>query len=48
LGYYPTSTKVVNPYADLKINVVDPNYIIDNYAKWTKLYEQNVTKIPKN
>lgn len=48
LGYYPTSTKVLNPYADLKINVVDPNFIIDNFAKWTKLYEQNVTKLPKN
>lgn len=48
LGYYPTSTKVTNPYPELKINVIDPNYIIDNYAKWTKLYEQNVTKIPKN
>jgi iron(III) transport system substrate-binding protein len=48
LGYYPTSTKVSNPYPELKINVIDPNYIIDNYAKWTKLFEQNVTKIPKN
>jgi hypothetical protein len=28
--------------------VVDPNFIIDNFAKWTKLYEQNVTKLPKN
>ena len=48
LGYYPTSTKATNPYPELKIQVIDPNYIIDNYAKWTKLYEQNVTKIPKN
>ena len=48
LGYYPTNTKVSNPYPDLKLQVVDPNFIIDNYAKWTKLYEQNVTKIPRN
>jgi len=48
LGYYPTSTKVSNPYPELKINVIDPNYIIDNYATWTKLFEQNVTTIPKN
>jgi len=47
LGYYPTNTKVVNPYAELKINVVDPSFAADNFGKWTKLFEQNVTKVSK-
>ena len=47
LGYYPTSTKVANPYADLKINVIDPVYTADNFGKWSKLFEQNVTKVSK-
>jgi iron(III) transport system substrate-binding protein len=47
LNYYTTSTKVPNNYPNLKINVVDPIFIIDNYAKWTRLYEQTVTKVPK-
>ena len=47
LNYYTISTKVPNNYPNLKINVVDPVFIIDNYAKWTRLYEQTVTKVPK-
>ena len=47
LGYYPTSTKVTHPYAELKIGVVDPVYAADNFAKWSKLFEQNVTKVAK-
>ncbi len=47
LGYYPTSTKVANPYTDLKINVIDPVYAADNFGKWSKLFEQNVTKVSK-
>jgi iron(III) transport system substrate-binding protein len=47
LNYYTTSTKVPNNYSNLKINVVDPVFIIDNYAKWTRLYEQTVTKVAK-
>jgi iron(III) transport system substrate-binding protein len=44
LHYYPTSGKVVNPYPSLKIDVVDPVATIDGYAKWSKLFEDTVTK----
>jgi len=47
LNYFTTSTRVPNNYPNLKINVVDPVFIIENYAKWTRLYEQTVTKLPK-
>ena len=44
LHYYPSSTKVANPYASLKLDVVDPVFTVDNYAKWSKLFEDTVTK----
>ncbi len=44
LHYYPTSSKVTNPYPSLKIDVVDPVATIEGYAKWNKLFEDTVTK----
>ena len=38
---------MTHPYAELKIGVVDPVYAADNFAKWSKLFEQNVTKVAK-
>ena len=44
LHYFPSSSKVVSPYPDLKLHVVDPDYTVDNYAKWSKAFEDAVTK----
>jgi iron(III) transport system substrate-binding protein len=44
LHYFPASSKVATPYPDLKLNVVDPEYTIDNFAKWNKAFEDAVTK----
>lgn len=47
LHYYPVNTKVPPPYPDLKIEAVDPVATIDSYAKWSKLFEDTVTKNAK-
>jgi len=47
LHYYPVNTKVPSPYPDLKIEAVDPVATIDSYAKWSKLFEETVTKNAK-
>ena len=47
LHYFPASTKVASPFPDLKIDVVDPIATIDGYAKWSKLFEDTVTKNAK-
>ncbi len=47
LHYYPVNSKVTSPYPDLKIEAVDPVATIDSYAKWSKLFEDIVTKNTK-
>lgn len=44
MHYFPASSKVSSPYPDLKLHVVDPAFTIDNYAKWSKSFEDTVTK----
>lgn len=44
LHYFPASSKVPSPYPDLKLHVVDPDYTVDNYAKWSKAFEDAVTR----
>jgi iron(III) transport system substrate-binding protein len=44
LHYYPASTKVVNPYANMKLEVIDPVSTMDNFAKWTKSFDEVVIK----
>jgi len=44
LHYYPASTKVANPYPNMKIEVIDPVTTMDTFAKWTKSYEDVVIK----
>ncbi|MDB5776261.1 MAG: fbpA 4 [Herbaspirillum sp.] len=49
LFYYPASSKVANPYPDLQDNIkfVDPVYTVDNFDKWSKSYQDVVTKRAK-
>jgi iron(III) transport system substrate-binding protein len=44
LHYYPASTKVTNPYANMKIEVIDPVVTMDTFAKWTKSFDDVVIK----
>ena len=44
LHYYPASTKVANPYANMKIEVIDPVVTMDTFAKWTKSFDDIVIK----
>jgi iron(III) transport system substrate-binding protein len=44
LHYYPASTKVTNPYPNMKIEVVDPVATIDTFGKWTKSFDEVVIK----
>ncbi len=44
LHYFPASAKVPSPYPDLKLHVIDPEFTIDNFAKWNKTFEDTVTK----
>jgi iron(III) transport system substrate-binding protein len=44
LHYYPASSKVTNPYPNMKIEVIDPVTTMDNFAKWTKSFEDVVIK----
>jgi ABC-type sulfate transport system substrate-binding protein len=44
LHYYPTSTKVTNPYPNMKIEVVDPVATIDSFGKWKKSFDEVVIK----
>jgi iron(III) transport system substrate-binding protein len=44
LHYYPASTKVANPYAQMKIEVIDPVVTMDAFAKWTKSFDDIVIK----
>jgi iron(III) transport system substrate-binding protein len=44
LHYFPASAKVASPYPDLKLNVIDPEFTIDHFAKWNKAFEDTVTK----
>jgi len=44
LHYYPASSKVANPYPNMKIEVIDPVTTMDNFAKWTKSFEDVVIK----
>ena len=44
LHYYPASTKIASPYPGLKLDVIDPDYSLDNFAKWNKAFEDTMTK----
>jgi iron(III) transport system substrate-binding protein len=44
LHYYPANSKVTSPYPDLRLDVVDPAYSVDNYAKWSKLFEDTLAR----
>ncbi len=44
LHYYPASTKTPSPYPGLKLDVIDPVYSVDNFAKWNKAFEDTMTK----
>ncbi len=44
LHYYPASTKVTNPYPNMKIEVVDPVVTMDTFGKWTKSFDEVVIK----
>jgi hypothetical protein len=44
LHYYPASTKVANPYTNMKIEVIDPVVTMDTFAKWTKSFDDIVIK----
>ena len=44
LHYYPASTKVANPYANMKIEVIDPVVTMDTFTKWTKSFDDIVIK----
>jgi iron(III) transport system substrate-binding protein len=44
LHYYPASTKVNNPYPNMKIEVVDPVVTMDTFSKWTKSFDDVVIK----
>lgn len=47
LFYYPTNAKVPSPYPAMNLKVVDPVYFLDNFNKWSKSYEDVVTKSVK-
>ncbi|MFM9997342.1 MAG: ABC transporter substrate-binding protein [Burkholderiaceae bacterium] len=44
LHYYPANAKVASPYPDLKLDVVDPVATMENFDKWSKAFEDTVTK----
>jgi iron(III) transport system substrate-binding protein len=44
LHYYPASSKVTNPYSNMKINVIDPVATMDDFSKWTKSFDDVVIK----
>jgi iron(III) transport system substrate-binding protein len=45
MDYVPTNTKVASPFAkDLRILLVDPALTLDQIDKWTKSFEDVVTK----
>ncbi len=44
LLYYPASIQVPSHYPGLHLKVVDPVYAVDNADKWTKSFENEVTK----
>jgi len=44
LHYYPASTKVTNPYPNMKIEVIDPVVTMDTFTKWTKSFDDVVIK----
>jgi iron(III) transport system substrate-binding protein len=44
LHYFPASSKVTNPYPNMKIEVIDPVVTMDNFAKWNKSFDEIVIK----
>jgi len=47
LKYVPTSTKFESPVTKLPLKYIDPGTAIDMQDKWTKIYEEVVTKPAK-
>ena len=45
--FVPTNTKVKSPLGNLPIKIVDSGVILDEYAKWNKLYEEILTSKSK-
>jgi ABC-type sulfate transport system substrate-binding protein len=44
LHFLPTNTQVPSPYPELKVDIVDPVATLANFTKWSKLFEDTVTK----
>jgi iron(III) transport system substrate-binding protein len=44
LHYQPASGKVPTPYPNLRTKIVDPAYAVDNADRWTKSFEDVVTR----
>lgn len=42
--FVPASAKVASPMGDTPIRVIDPAEAIDKYDRWTKVWEETVTK----
>ena len=45
--FVPTSKKIEHPFTQTKVNYIDPGVAIDMQAKWTKMFEDTVTKRAK-
>ena len=38
-GFVPTNTKVSTPFSQMKLKIVDVRVMLDDYAKWNRLYD---------
>jgi iron(III) transport system substrate-binding protein len=46
MDYVPINTKVPSPLANLRVKLVDPAVTLDQLDKWTKSFEDVMTKTP--
>ena len=44
LDYIPTNAGVPSPLKNIRFKLVDPVAVLDQMDKWTKLYQEIVTK----
>lgn len=45
--FVPTSKKIEHPFTHTPVKYIDPGMAIDMQAKWTKMFEDTVTKRAK-
>jgi iron(III) transport system substrate-binding protein len=45
--FVPASTKIQHPFSQTPVRYIDPALAIDMQAKWTKMFEDTVTKRAK-